>query len=190
MTEDEMVGLHHWLDCDEQGILASYSPWGRKEWATELNWTESCQSVKSFDENWKCSAPNFQSHSLIFRLPKMDKMLPVGIFLFQVNVSLHLVSIQLLKQVASNALFGINLGGKQPNQWWRKHFTVFYLDVKFQVTNIYQCYISNQRVNKFSNFKIDGITRTLGYLICYIYIYIYICIYNWCLKYKVQKSDR
>ena len=47
----------------------------------------------------------------------MDKMLPVGIFLFQVNVSLHLVSIQLLKQVASNALFGINLGGKQPNQW-------------------------------------------------------------------------
>ena len=152
------------------------NPWGRKEWATELNWTESCQSVKSFDENWKCSAPNFQSHSLIFRLPKMDKMLPVGIFLFQVNVSLHLVSIQLLKQVASNALFGINLGGKQPNQWWRKHFTVFYLDVKFQVTNIYQCYISNQRVNKFSNFKIDGITRTLGYLICYIYIYIYMYI--------------
>ena len=53
MTEDEMVGWHHWLDGHEfeqapgvgdgQGNLTCYSPWGRKEtrlskW-TELNWT-------------------------------------------------------------------------------------------------------------------------------------------------------
>ena len=55
MTEDEMVGWHHWLDghkfeqtpgiADGQGSLACCSPWGRKEsdmteWLdwTELNW--------------------------------------------------------------------------------------------------------------------------------------------------------
>ena len=51
ITEDEMVGWHHWLDGyefkqapgvgDGQGGLACCSPWGRKEsrhdWATELN---------------------------------------------------------------------------------------------------------------------------------------------------------
>ena len=41
MTEDEMVGWHHWLDGHEfeqaagvgdgQGGLACYSPWGCKE---------------------------------------------------------------------------------------------------------------------------------------------------------------
>ena len=41
MTEDEMVGWHHWLDghefewalgvCDGQGSLACCSPWGYKE---------------------------------------------------------------------------------------------------------------------------------------------------------------
>ena len=41
MTEDEMVGWHHWLDGyefeqaagvgDAQGSLVSCSPWGRKE---------------------------------------------------------------------------------------------------------------------------------------------------------------
>ena len=40
MTEDEMVGWHHWLDGDEleqapgagdgQGSLVCFSPWGRK----------------------------------------------------------------------------------------------------------------------------------------------------------------
>ena len=54
MTEDEMVGWHHWLDghqfeqapgvFDGQGSLTCWSPWDRKEvghdWATELNWTE------------------------------------------------------------------------------------------------------------------------------------------------------
>ena len=52
MTEDEMVGCHHWLDGhefkqapgvgDKQGSLACCSPWGRKESNTTewLNWTE------------------------------------------------------------------------------------------------------------------------------------------------------
>ena len=53
MTEDEMVGWHHWLDghefehslvvSDGQGSLASHSSWGHKEsdmTVTELNWTE------------------------------------------------------------------------------------------------------------------------------------------------------
>ena len=52
MTEDEMVGWHHWLDGHEfeqipgvgdgQGSLACCSPWGRKELDTTewLNWTE------------------------------------------------------------------------------------------------------------------------------------------------------
>ena len=52
MTEDEMVGWHHWLDRHEfeqapgvgdgQGSLVCCSPWGRKESdMTEwLNWTE------------------------------------------------------------------------------------------------------------------------------------------------------
>ena len=52
MTEDEMVGWHHWLNGrefeqalgvgDEQGSLACYSPWGCKESDTteQLNWTE------------------------------------------------------------------------------------------------------------------------------------------------------
>ena len=49
MTEDEMVGWHHWLDghefeqsswIDGQGSLACYSPWGRNELDTteQLNW--------------------------------------------------------------------------------------------------------------------------------------------------------
>ena len=52
MTEDEMVGWHHWINGyefeqapgvgDGQGSLACCSPWVHKEWAmTEwLNWTE------------------------------------------------------------------------------------------------------------------------------------------------------
>ena len=52
MTEDEMVGWHHWLDGhgfgwtpgvgNGQGSLAGCSSWGRRvrhDWATELNWT-------------------------------------------------------------------------------------------------------------------------------------------------------
>ena len=52
MTEDEMVGWHHWLDGHEfgqalgvgdgQGSLACCSPWGRKELdkTEQLNWTD------------------------------------------------------------------------------------------------------------------------------------------------------
>ena len=52
MTEDEMVGWHHWLDGHEfeqalwvgdgQGSLACCSPWGHKELDTteQLNWIE------------------------------------------------------------------------------------------------------------------------------------------------------
>ena len=52
MTEDEMVGWHHWLNGHEfeqatgvgdgQGSLECCSPWGRKELDTTewLNWTE------------------------------------------------------------------------------------------------------------------------------------------------------
>ena len=45
MTEDEMVGCHHWLAPevgDGQGGLTCCSPWGRKESDTTewLNWTE------------------------------------------------------------------------------------------------------------------------------------------------------
>ena len=51
MTEDEMVGWHHWFSghefeqapgvVDGQESLACCSPWGckvRHDWATELNW--------------------------------------------------------------------------------------------------------------------------------------------------------
>ena len=52
MTEDEMVGWHHWLNGHEfeqapgvgdgQGSLMCCGPWGHKEWDTTewLNWTE------------------------------------------------------------------------------------------------------------------------------------------------------
>ena len=49
-TEDEMAGWHHRLDGQEfdwtlgvgdgQGGLACCDSWGRKDWATELNWTD------------------------------------------------------------------------------------------------------------------------------------------------------
>ena len=55
MTEDEMVGWHHWLNGHEfeqapgvgdgQGSLICYSPWGHRrvqhDWVTELNWVAS-----------------------------------------------------------------------------------------------------------------------------------------------------
>ena len=52
MTEDEMIGWHHWLnrnkieqdtgDGDGQGSLARCSPWGHKEldMTERLNWTD------------------------------------------------------------------------------------------------------------------------------------------------------
>ena len=56
MTEDEMVGWHHWLDGHEfeqalgvgdgQGSLVYCSPWDHKEFYTtvQLNWTELIKS--------------------------------------------------------------------------------------------------------------------------------------------------
>ena len=59
MTEDEMVGWHHWLDGresewppgvgDGQGGLACCNSWGHKvkhDWATELNWTDPKQVMR------------------------------------------------------------------------------------------------------------------------------------------------
>ena len=50
MTEDEMVGWHHWLDGhefeqalgvgDQQGSLVCCSPWGHKDWTQLSDWTE------------------------------------------------------------------------------------------------------------------------------------------------------
>ena len=57
MTEDEMVGWHHWLDghefeqalwvSDGQGSLACCSPWGRKgsDLTERVNWTELTVSI-------------------------------------------------------------------------------------------------------------------------------------------------
>ena len=56
MTEDEMVGWHHWLNGHEfkqglgvgngQGSLACCSPWARQESdTTEVNWTELKKTV-------------------------------------------------------------------------------------------------------------------------------------------------
>ena len=64
MTEDEMVGWHHWLDGHEfehapgvgdgQGIPACCSPRGRKELDTteQLSWTDLCLSLFIRVINW------------------------------------------------------------------------------------------------------------------------------------------
>ena len=68
MTEDEMVGWHHWLDGhefeqalgigDRQRSLACCSPWGRKELDTteRLNWTEWFSGKES---TWQCRRQGF-----------------------------------------------------------------------------------------------------------------------------------
>ena len=75
MTEDEMIGWHHWLNGHEfeqalgvgdgWGSLMYYSPWGRKDLGTTewLNWTErfleGCRKPKSsigFLEEGTCVA--------------------------------------------------------------------------------------------------------------------------------------
>ena len=68
VTEDEMVGWHHWLDGHEfeqavevgdgQGSLACCSPWSQNvghDWTTKLNWTDptSCKrDNKNMLTNW------------------------------------------------------------------------------------------------------------------------------------------
>ena len=87
MTEDEIVGWHHWLNGhgfgwtpgvgDGQGGLACYSPWGSKELhTTELDWTEVLRtsinslSVFSYFEvlkvKWKVHAKKSISKVLLF----------------------------------------------------------------------------------------------------------------------------
>ena len=61
ITEDEMVGWHHWLDGHEfeqipgvgdgQGGLACCSPWGRKELDT-TEWLNSNLYMKPSSSNW------------------------------------------------------------------------------------------------------------------------------------------
>ena len=60
MTEDEMVGWHHWLDGHEfeqalgvrdgQGSLVCCSPWDHKELETLSNWTELDDCNRSSDQ--------------------------------------------------------------------------------------------------------------------------------------------
>ena len=65
MTEDEMVGWHHWLNGHEleqalgagdgQGSLACCSPWGCKEseMTERLNWAErNLKSLIAFEGQW------------------------------------------------------------------------------------------------------------------------------------------
>ena len=66
MTEDEMVGWHHWLNWHEfeqalrvgdgQGSLV-WSPWGHKESDTteRLNWTRLCQPLPHFYTEFSCA---------------------------------------------------------------------------------------------------------------------------------------
>ena len=76
MTEDEMVGWHHWLDehefeqalgvGDGQGTQLCCSPWGHKEWDTTewLNWTELNWKLGLCPNSlWKllCSSPYVNS---------------------------------------------------------------------------------------------------------------------------------
>ena len=71
MTEDKMVGWHHWLSGHEfgwsqgvgdgQGGLVCCSSWGhrvRHNWATVLNWTEPCNlyPVENFQKQDKIKA--------------------------------------------------------------------------------------------------------------------------------------
>ena len=66
MTEDEMVGWHHWLNGHEfeqipgvgdgQGSLVCCSPWGRKELDTTewLNWSEALNSIPRPSSSLRC----------------------------------------------------------------------------------------------------------------------------------------
>ena len=72
MTEDDMVGWHHWLDGHEfeqdpgvgdgQVGLACCRSWGRKEsghdWVTELNWTDGREwDVQNIKIVWSRDTP-------------------------------------------------------------------------------------------------------------------------------------
>ena len=72
MTEDEMVGWHHWLDgyefeqalgvAERQGSLVCCSPWGRKESDTtetqRLNWIELIHEPRAYQGEWSQKETN------------------------------------------------------------------------------------------------------------------------------------
>ena len=93
MTEDEMVGWHHWLNAHEfqhalgvgdgQGRLACCSPWGRKELDTteQLKWTEliqlcSLSASKNCPVSKKLSISRLDGiiDSMDMRLSKLQEM--------------------------------------------------------------------------------------------------------------------
>ena len=74
MTEDEMVGWHHWLDEQEfgwtlgvgdgQGGLVCCDSWGHKESDTteRLNWTELKKTIEEpLINHWNCVVLNIDS---------------------------------------------------------------------------------------------------------------------------------
>ena len=70
VTEDEIVGWHHWLDGHEfeqtqgdsegQGSLAYCSPWGRSQTGL-TDWTTTCPPEGGSREQWP--QPAFEAHS-------------------------------------------------------------------------------------------------------------------------------
>ena len=94
MTEDEMVGWHHWLnghefeqalgDSEGQGGLACCSPWGGKELGTteRLNWTYSGRGFpvgSDSKECLQCQRPGF--NPWVGKIPWRGEWLPTPIFL-------------------------------------------------------------------------------------------------------------
>ena len=88
MTEDEMVGWHHWFDGHEfgkvlgvgdgQGSLAGCSPWGCKELDTteRRNGTENYSQVWGFFLFWKQLARTFSNSfkpALLTLLPSIEE---------------------------------------------------------------------------------------------------------------------
>ena len=97
LTQDEMVGWHHWLDGPEfeqgqgvgdgQGSLACYNPWGCKESDTTewLNWTETAilnlDNLKDFF-NWQSNFNWNPIWELIILISHWQLMLVKPILLF------------------------------------------------------------------------------------------------------------
>ena len=90
MTEDEMVGWHHWLNGHEfeytpgvgdwQGGLACCGSWGHRvghDWATKLNWGI---TIQNFSPYIKSSIWNFQLHiSHIVQMLTLNRVLDFSI---------------------------------------------------------------------------------------------------------------